>query len=598
MKTLLAKPWFGALLAALLAFAVFSPALMGGFVWDDIRVQTVQLPYFKSIGDAFSPPNGIPGWSYKYFRPLVILSYMAEKAVNNLLFSSHTGLGVSPSALIPHFVTLLLHALCSGAVALLTARLLKGKPGAHIGALCGGILFALHPIHAEIACDIADRSDSMAALFLVSGLLATIKARDDHLPLLGWLGGLFFLLSLLSKEIGVTAVALLPLSLYITRTDKNAKRAILSPLFLAPTATALLVYFFLRFYAGIAGASLAAFDLHVLYSIASAIVFYLHDLFFPWPISPFLVELPSAFETLFGGLVLFSFLVLAISEFRRGENLYLFSIAWFFIALAPSLIAVVDRVSVTPVAQRYLYLPSIALSIAFGYIASRFWATDTKRITAVITGAVFALAAGVSISSAQIWHDEYSLWGAVLKNEAAARHSLPWLNLGTAHLFDKRYLEAESLLKKAISLEQRSGEENLETGKRLQHRSAGEKKALLAEARYNLCLALEGLGKRDEAYVNYRQLLMLEPRHPEANNNLGVLLFEDGKVGEAILHFKAAADADPGYFDARFNLGNSYFTLREYRTAAGEYGKALAIDPGNPVAKRALAAALAGTATR
>jgi len=67
-----------------------------------------------------------------------------------------------------------------------------------------------------------------------------------------------------------------------------------------------------------------------------------------------------------------------------------------------------------------------------------------------------------------------------------------------------------------------------------------------------LCLA--GMGKTDEAEVAYGRALGLDPRHPEALNNLGVLMFQERRYAEAREFFAAATAARPAYEDAWFNL--------------------------------------------
>ena len=51
------KAWFAAVVSALAAFFAYLPALKAEFVWDDSVVQTLQIPYFKTVGDAFRPPR-------------------------------------------------------------------------------------------------------------------------------------------------------------------------------------------------------------------------------------------------------------------------------------------------------------------------------------------------------------------------------------------------------------------------------------------------------------------------------------------------------------------------------------------------------------
>jgi hypothetical protein len=73
------------------------------------------------------------------------------------------------------------------------------------------MIFAAHPIHAESVCFIIGRTDSLATLFLIPGVLCALRYRErgDRLALLG--APVCFLLALLCKEVAVTQLVLLPL---------------------------------------------------------------------------------------------------------------------------------------------------------------------------------------------------------------------------------------------------------------------------------------------------------------------------------------------------------------------------------------------------
>ena len=128
-----------------------------------------------------------------YWRPVAKLSF----ALDHMLW------GFNPLGY--HLTSVVLHALCTLAVTLLTRRLSLSRDAA----LMAGLLFALHPIHAYAVSWIAARYDLLCTLFCILCLLAFLRhlERGGLLALLGVVG--FQTLAVLSKELAFV----LPLAL-------------------------------------------------------------------------------------------------------------------------------------------------------------------------------------------------------------------------------------------------------------------------------------------------------------------------------------------------------------------------------------------------
>jgi len=189
------------LVVALTAFIVYQGSIHNEFVWDDPIVLGQQLQAFHSVSDIFFPPPRIPQFGGLYYRPMILVSYMTDRAV----------LGDAPWAF--HLPVVLMHAVNSGLVSLLGLALFgsiasagrKGLDapggGALLAALGGGLLFATHPIHTESVCWMAGRSDTLAALFLLPSLLCYLRWKRDRS---GWLwlalSAALFLFACFSKE--------------------------------------------------------------------------------------------------------------------------------------------------------------------------------------------------------------------------------------------------------------------------------------------------------------------------------------------------------------------------------------------------------------
>jgi len=68
-------------IGAAASFGVYWSALSNGLIWDDPIVLERQVSAFLSAKDVFFPPVGIPEFGGHYYRPLVILSFMVDKAI-------------------------------------------------------------------------------------------------------------------------------------------------------------------------------------------------------------------------------------------------------------------------------------------------------------------------------------------------------------------------------------------------------------------------------------------------------------------------------------------------------------------------------------
>jgi protein O-GlcNAc transferase len=99
----------------------------------------------------------------------------------------------------------------------------------------------------------------------------------------------------------------------------------------------------------------------------------------------------------------------------------------------------------------------------------------------------------------------------------------------------------------------------------------------LAEACGNLGIALETLGKFDDAIAAHRQAIVHRPDSAEAHNNLGTALLSRGNLPEALAALQKAISLRGNFAEAFNNLGNTLRELGRVQEAVEAYRKALAI---------------------
>ena len=79
----------------------------------------------------------------------------------------------------------------------------------------------------------------------------------------------------------------------------------------------------------------------------------------------------------------------------------------------------------------------------------------------------------------------------------------------------------------------------------------------------NLGIALQCLGRTDEAITHGLAAVKLNPADAAAHNNLGAMYQKTGQLADAIKHFEQALRLKPDYTMARENLRETRAMLEE-----------------------------------
>ena len=218
------------LVPPLLAIVVFLPMLDAGFVWDDTIVFNGWLDHFDSVRDLVDPSPEQYEQSLKYggrhFFPMLKLSLKFDEALTNRMVDAEVPKLDQARARIPHATNIAIHALNTLFVTILVFQILGHRPFRHWGAFVAGTIFALHPIHAESVCFILGRTDPLATLFLLPSFSLALRYLDRGHWLALVVAPLLFLLALLSKEVAIVGLVLLPLVAWFVRARRVVPLAI------------------------------------------------------------------------------------------------------------------------------------------------------------------------------------------------------------------------------------------------------------------------------------------------------------------------------------------------------------------------------------
>lgn len=171
----------GALVALLVVFEVYQPALYGPFLFDD---------------------NYLPIYSHGFAeRPLIVAIRGVRPFLMFTFWLNHRLSGLEPYSY--HVFNVLFHLLNALLVFLIVRRVLTwaGEEGwrrESLAAFAGG-LFLLHPVQTESVAYVASRSENLSILFLYSAFALFLYRRS---PAISWRETFGVLLLFGAAEIG------------------------------------------------------------------------------------------------------------------------------------------------------------------------------------------------------------------------------------------------------------------------------------------------------------------------------------------------------------------------------------------------------------
>lgn len=137
-----------------------------------------------------------------------------------------------------------------------------------------------------------------------------------------------------------------------------------------------------------------------------------------------------------------------------------------------------------------------------------------------------------------------------------------FMRLGTLHLLQERFDEAESYYRRGLELDPAN-----------------------ADWHYNLALVHGGRGDSARAIESYRSAIALQPAHRDAHFNLATELHETDELEDAIDHYLAADAIEPGHRDVLTGAGLAMLELDRLDEACACFERILAHHPEYPEAR-------------
>ena len=309
-----------------------------------------------------------------------------------------------------------------------------------------------------------------------------------------------------------------------------------------------------------------------------ALTFYLWKTVLPFNLSP-LYEIPLnpqfwRWSFFLSGFVVIGITVVLFSKRRRWPAV-LASWIVYGVLLAP--ISGIAQSGPQLVGDRYSYLSCMSWALLAGgglvhlwqlSLSGRFASRIAIPVTGVAAVALVALGA-LTWKQTQIWKDSETLWRHALsiQKESGYAHN----NLGMALAEQNRLDEAIVEFREVLQID-----------------------PLDADGHHNLGNALARQGRLGEAVEQFHEALRIHPGHAKAHYDLGNALARQGELDTAVIHFRQALRYSPSDASAHYNAGRILLEQRKLEEAMDLFRQALRIDPTHVKARYYLAVALAG----
>lgn len=599
------------LVVLLVVIAAYLPSLAGGFVFDEhhLVLDNQRLGRWEEIPLSFlrleeestvvSHQSGTVGRYRPLPAALGIVAWHLFK-LNPLWW---------------HVVNLALYLMTVTAVISLFRRLCPDpwvyRPAA--------LVFALHPIHAEVVAWVALFGNTLLGLGFTLALLYHLEARTGWGMFNGLVSALFLLVALFSRE---TALVF-PLVVFSLewigpgRPDETPRPSALGALWLSlPSLLTTALYLGIRWYAlggnlrmGIEGGIPWT---TALLTIPGVVANYLCRLLVPVNLSPVypVTWIGSATDPRFwGGLMALGalgFLLLHLATPTGGDaRPARFGMVATFLTLLPFLHLRVLSAQLLE-QDRYLFLPSIGFCFLLGQLFRTVVRPATRPAMGVALSVVVTVGLGaMSFQQSRIWRDDVTLFSRAV--EMSPGSSLAHQNLGMAWLMQGRLELAEERFNHSIALGNPAagyaglGDVAFARG-RYEAAVDAYEQALSADWNVsaallrNLGLAYFQIGDDEQSLRTFDLLVSRFPEHPLGFFHAGLLRLSRRDHAGAIERLNTARRLDPSDFNIPYFLGEAHEALGHREEALAAYGVALALSPGFKRAQARRQALLAGHA--
>jgi tetratricopeptide (TPR) repeat protein len=444
------------------------------------------------------------------------------------------------------------------------------------------ILFLVHPIHTEVVANIKSRDEILCLLFVLLslyGLHRHLLNKSSIILLVG--SAIAFALAMLSKENGVTILAIIPLSIYFFREEKLKKIAI----YTLPYLVVVILFFAIR--SKIVSIQGSGSDKEIINNILfgatnwqelsattiSILGKYIQLLVIPdplaWDYSYNQIPLVTwkSVSAIFWLLVQLGLLIYAIVKLTKRK---VFSFLIFFHFITLSVVSNIFFLSGSAFGERFAFMPSIGFCVAVPLLLSRIRlggnAPGNSKIVGLGAVALISIAFGfLTFSRNEVWRNNYTLFLSGIEDapdswrtHMSLAYESNTLAKDTTDAEAKQllFLQAEKEYWKSLDIYPENG-----------------------YVYYNLGELYSNMGALDKARDAFAESLKMDPENQDAAGKLGWIYFQENNLDEAKRYFRDFLRKDSMKVDVLLNLGTVYYRQNRFDSAKLYFAKVLAINP-------------------
>jgi tetratricopeptide (TPR) repeat protein len=605
------RPGIGLLLLVLaLTCAAFAQGLSGELVYDDLYTvgQNPAITSFANLREMFARPM----WDFTGPQNTAAVGYWRPLANVVLAIGWLAG---AKDPLAYHVLSLAVHLAATAVAFTLAHRLARSRTVAFFAAL----LFGVHPLHVESVSWISAINDPLFGLFALLAINAWVSWRERGSTGLPWLAGTWFLLSLLSKELGVAVV---PIVVAYDFAAGHSPRPVRQ---FVPLLGALSVVYVARVAVfgeigagfgrtttdyGVSFGRLIALRVEILGGLLASCVWPLDLRVFPVFVPAF--QWPAFLRAT---AAIAGWTLAAITARKRMSPAATFAALFSPAALLPMLVRV-ESLGLFPASGRYAYLAIFGAMLCVSIALVRF----LPRAVALSLLAAIAIAFGWKTNDRTlVWKDDVTLLSTAVEESPQSPYAHGVLGDALLQRYNRSknvedLLSSHEEFQKSLDLAEKAqlGDEtifaasadfvraNMGLGWTLMFEAEHDpyhdyetpatlfkmvttRYPMTVEAWTGRGVAELFQGDLDEAEAALKHALELDPRHAQAHRYLGEVRAKRGDFDGARRAFEDALSARPEQPEYMLLLATELARAGDDARAEELYGRAARIDPKNPL---------------
>jgi Tfp pilus assembly protein PilF len=518
------KPYVYYIIIAAAAFIVYFNSLSNQFVFDDesVVIGDQTITQLSNIPKFFTGELGFHKVIGSYYRPIVSATYAIDYSMWKL----------DPYGY--HLTNVLIHVINSLLFYMLLVLLFRKEQSIfkNYAILIAGLLFAVHPIHTEVVAWVSGRTDGISCTFFFAAFIYYLKYSGDMNRKYFILTLLMYLLALLSKEMAISLPVIIILyDMIVNRAEFRLMLKKRAPMYASLVALSFL-FMLLRWWAlknvvpretymYFYGADLST----VIYTMLQTVPLYFRLSIVPYGMLyhyggnlPFLNSLFDL-RVIFALVFILVMISLALYFVKRSPYIS-YAILLFFITLIP-VMNIVPTMNF--MADRFLYIPSMFLSIITAFVIYRYYSKSTFKLIVLCSALVLVLFSYMTIQRNKDWKTNDILF----MSAEGKPGTVTYVNIGNIYANRQGFDTAEVYYRKALDI---------------------KKDNLLANNNLGKIMMIKN--NFDSAYYYVNKAYSLDTLSPEPMFTMAQVLQRKGDIQGSLSWLEKVQRISPGYMNA------------------------------------------------